>query len=124
MGGMLAYELARTIQEEGCGILKVSQLIVSAVITPTDLTSDNKTTPLCCQMSEKDLASYLMGKGLRAGVDLDWLNLMIPSIKKDYCIFESYDEDLCEHPSTILDCPLTTLAGSDDIPVSCTTTPP
>lgn len=90
LGGLLAFEVIRRLKK-----LKVDNVVLSAVRNPAWLTSFNSVpSNLKGGLSDKDLTSYFhaMSKSMSA-VDPEIIKFMLPIMRADYQLFESYVYD-------------------------------
>lgn len=118
MGGIVAYELCKIMERMK---INVSKLIVSAVKAPYLLSNDNRNDRIVKHHleSESDLIRYIKAiGGLPNGLDERFLLRMIPTIRNDYRLFETYQsaEDIEQLKTSIH-----SFAADDDSAVPITT---
>jgi len=114
-GGLLAYELYKAFSLGNDKSVVIDKVIVSAVRCPSNLTELNKKSDrmLHHKQSDNDLIEYMRGiGGIPPGVDLSIIELMLPTIKGDYEVFETYDMAAFGNP--VLNCPITLFYAKKD----------
>lgn len=109
-GGIVAYELAKKLKT-----VQLKKIIISAVKSPALLTEINKSSSTCYYHKYDDtkLIEHIKNiGGMPTGLDLEFLKVMLPTIRGDYEAFETYNQD--DFGSTKLSCPIVGFSGIDD----------